>query len=121
MSKVTLDLQRGGQKPVPPPPQDLYSKRQQIYPKLAHGQFRTVKWAIMALALAVYYIVPWIRWPRGEGVPDQAVLADFAGERFYFFFIEIWPQEIYYLTGLLILAALGLFLVTSLFGPVWCA
>ena len=120
MSKVTLDLQRGGQKPVPPPPQDLYAERRQIYPKLAHGRFRSLKWGIMALALAVYYLVPWLRWPRGEGVPDQAVLADFAGERFYFFFIEIWPQEIYYLTGLLILAALGLFLVTSLFGRVWC-
>jgi cytochrome c oxidase accessory protein FixG len=48
------------------------------------------------------------------------VLVDLARERFYFFFIEIWPQEIYYLTGLLILAALGLFLVTALFGRVWC-
>ena len=36
---------------------------------------------------------------------DQAVLVDLPGRRFYFFFIEIWPQEVYYLTGLLILAA----------------
>ena len=42
------------------------------------------------------------------------------GRRIYFFWIEIWPQEIYYLAGLLILAAIGLFLVTSLFGRVWC-
>jgi len=41
-------------------------------------------------------------------------------ERFYFFWIEIWPQEVYYVTGLLILAAFGLFLVTALFGRVWC-
>ncbi|MCI4644571.1 MAG: cytochrome c oxidase accessory protein CcoG [Hyphomonadaceae bacterium] len=120
MGKVELDMQRVPKKPVPPPPQDLYAKRKQIYPKLAHGKFRSLKWLVMAVTLGVYYLVPWIRWPRGAGAPDQAVLADFAGERFYFFFIEIWPQEIYYLTGLLIIAALGLFLVTSLFGRVWC-
>jgi cytochrome c oxidase accessory protein FixG len=31
-----------------------------------------------------------------------------------------WPQDIYYLTGLLIMAAVTLFLVTSLIGRVWC-
>lgn len=115
------EASRGGAPaPVPPKHEDLYSKRRQIYPKLAHGRFRTVKWIVMALTLGVYYLVPWIRWDRGEGIPDQAVLADFASEKFYFFFIEIWPQEAYYLAGLMILAALALFLVTSLFGRVWC-
>ena len=58
----------------PPPPPSLYERRKQIYPKLAHGKFRMVKWVVMALTLGVYYVVPWIRWPRGEGIPDQAVL-----------------------------------------------
>jgi cytochrome c oxidase accessory protein FixG len=119
MTRITLDTSH---KPgaSPPPHPDLYAKRRQIYPKLAHGKFRTVKWAVMAVTLAVYYIVPWIRWDRGPGIPNQAVLADFESEKFYFFFIEIWPQEAYYLAGLLILAALSLFLVTSLLGRVWC-
>lgn len=103
-----------------PQPRDLYSKRKQIYPKLTHGKFRTIKWIVMGLSLLVYYAIPWLRWERGVGIPNQAVLADFAGEKFYFFSIEIWPQEAYYLAGLLILAALALFLVTSLFGRVWC-
>ena len=118
MTQVTLISSKSP--PPVPPPQDLYSKRKQIYPKLAHGKFRTVKWAAMAILLGIYYLVPWLRWERGEGVPDQAVLADFGGERFFFFGIEIWPQEAYYLAGLLILSAIGLFLVTSLFGRVWC-
>ncbi|OYW89076.1 MAG: cytochrome c oxidase accessory protein CcoG, partial [Hyphomonas sp. 32-62-5] len=80
-----------GQKPEHPP--SLYEKRNQIYPKLAHGKFRSFKWLVMAVTLGIYYLVPWIRWPRGEGIPDQAVLADFEGEKFYFFFLEIWPQE----------------------------
>ncbi|RAN37535.1 cytochrome c oxidase accessory protein CcoG [Hyphomonas pacifica] len=110
----------GAPAPAPPQHEDLYAKRRQIYPKLAHGKFRTIKWIVMALTLGAYYIVPWIRWDRGEGIPNQAVLADFAGEKFYFFWIQIWPQEAYYIAGLLILAALFLFLVTSLFGRVWC-
>ncbi len=98
----------------------LYAERVKIYPKEAHGTFRTVKWIVMAVTLGIYYIVPWLRWDRGPYLPDQAVLIDFPSRRFYFFFIEIWPQEFYYITGLLVLAALALFLVTSLAGRVWC-
>lgn len=122
MGQTTLNIHpssgKGG--PTPPPPGDLYAKRQQIYPKLAHGKFRMVKWAVMAVTLGVYYLLPWLRWDRGEGIPNQAVLADFESEKFYFFFIEIWPQDIHFLAGLLILASLVLFLVTSLLGRVWC-
>ena len=98
----------------------LYKKREQIYPKLAHGFFRNLKWAAMVALLAIYYVTPWLRWDRGPGRPDQAVLIDFDAGRFYFFFIELWPQEVYYITGLLILAALGIFLSSALFGRVWC-
>ena len=98
----------------------LYAPREPIHPKLAHGTFRRIKWAVMIVTLGVYYLLPWLRWDRGPNAPDQAVLLDLPHRRFYFFWIEIWPQEVYYLTGLLILAALALFLVTALFGRVWC-
>ncbi|WP_395646921.1 cytochrome c oxidase accessory protein CcoG [Terricaulis sp.] len=98
----------------------LYKKREQIYPKLVQGNFRSLKWAAMVVLLGIYYITPWLRWDRGIGRPDQAVLVDFEGRRFFFFFIELWPQEVYYITGLLILAAIGIFLASSLFGRVWC-
>ncbi len=98
----------------------LYKAREQIYPKLVHGKYRALKWALLLLTLGVYYVLPWLRWTRGPGEPDQAVLVDFTGGRFYFFFIELWPDELYYVTGLLILAALGLFLATALFGRIWC-
>ncbi len=103
-----------------PEKRTLYKAREPIYPKRVHGKFRRLKWIVMALTLGVYYFIPWIRWPRGPNEPDQAVLVDFAGSRFYFFWIEIWPDELYYVTGLLILAALGLFLATALFGRIWC-
>ena len=104
----------------PSTPQSMYAKREKIYPKKAKGTFRRLKWFAMIVLLGIYYFIPWVRWDRGPGQPDQAVLVDFENARFYFFFIEIWPQEVYYVTGLLILAALGLFLVTALFGRVWC-
>ncbi len=103
-----------------PEKRNLYKAREAIYPKNVHGKYRKLKWFVLVLTLGIYYLIPWVRWPRGPGEPDQAVLVDFAGSRFYFFAIEIWPDELYYVTGLLIIAALGLFLATALFGRVWC-
>lgn len=98
----------------------LYAARQKIFPKRAEGSFRRLKWLIMAVTLAIYYLTPWLRWDRGAHAPDQAVLLDMAKRRFYFFFIEIWPQEFYYVAGLLVMAGVGLFLVTSVVGRAWC-
>ena len=99
---------------------DLYQKHVKISPKRVKGTFRRLKWLVLFVLLGIYYFIPFLRWDRGPHAPDQAVLIDFAHSRFYFFFIEIWPQEVYYITGLLILAALAMFLVTALFGRVWC-
>ena len=98
----------------------LYAAPKRIYPQKVTGTFRRIKWAILIVTLGVYYALPFLRWDRGPGEPSQAVLVDIEHHRFYFFFIEIWPQEVYYLTGLMILAALGLFLLNALAGRVWC-
>ena len=79
-----------------------------------------IKWAVLVVTLGIYYLLPFVRWDRGPNAPRQAVLIDFPNRRFYFFFIEIWPQEVYYLTGLLILAAMVLFLMNAVAGRVWC-
>jgi cytochrome c oxidase accessory protein FixG len=98
----------------------LYANRVRIYPMAVHGPMRQLKWAVLAVCLTIYYLLPWLRWSRGVGRPDQAILLDVAHERFYFFGLEFWPQDIYLLTGILVLSAVGLFLVTSLFGRIWC-
>jgi len=98
----------------------LYAPREPIFPRRVSGTFRRLKWWILALTLGIYYITPWLRWDRGPGMPDQAVLVDLANRRFYFFWIEIWPHEFYFVAGLLIMAGLGLFLFTSALGRVWC-
>jgi cytochrome c oxidase accessory protein FixG len=101
-------------------PNKLYATYQKPYPRTVSGEFRLAKWLTLFVLLGIYYLAPFLRWDRGPGAPDQAILIDMPARRAYFFFIEIWPQEIYYLTGLLIIAAIVLFAATSLFGRVWC-
>jgi cytochrome c oxidase accessory protein FixG len=98
----------------------LFAPHEKVYPRGVTGPLRRVKWAVLVACLSLYYIGPWLRWDRGPARPDQALLIDMPARRAYFFWIEIWPHEIYYLAGLLILGAIGLFLATSLFGRVWC-
>jgi len=100
--------------------QPLYAPREPIFPRRVKGFYRNLKWWVMAVTLGIYYLTPWIRWDRGPNLPDQAVLIDMAHRRFYFFWIEIWSHEFYFVAGLLIMAGLGLFLFTSALGRVWC-
>src|SRR5579872_1565408 len=62
----------------------LYKPRTPIYPKLVHGHWRRIKWALLIVMLGIYYVTPWIRWRRPAGLPQQAALVDFDGGRFYF-------------------------------------
>ena len=106
--------------PENPPPVKFYEKRKGVYPQKIDGRFRRLKWLVMLVTLGIYYGVPWLRWDRGPYAPDQAVLVDLAHRRFYMFGIEIWPHEFYFVAGLLIMAGIGLFLVTSAVGRAWC-
>lgn len=101
-------------------PQPLYAPREPIFPRRVNGFYRNLKWWVMGITLGIYYLTPWIRWDRGPNLPDQAVLIDMAHRRFYFFWIEIWSHEFYFVAGLLIMAGLGLFLFTAALGRVWC-
>ncbi|MBF0589979.1 MAG: 4Fe-4S binding protein, partial [Magnetococcales bacterium] len=98
----------------------LYQSHQKIYPKYQKGFFRRLRWQVMGLLLGFYYLMPLLRWPRGPGLPDQAVLFDLPQRKFYLFDLVIWPQEIFLLTFLLIGAAVGLFFITTLAGRVFC-
>ncbi len=97
-----------------------FAKRKGVYPKAVNGFYRRLKWGVMIVTLTIYYVTPWLRWERGTYAPNQAVLIDLAHRRFFMFAIEIWPQEFYYVAGLLIMAGMGLFLVTSAVGRAWC-
>jgi cytochrome c oxidase accessory protein FixG len=93
---------------------------QPVVPQAVKGRIRRIKWAILLLTLSVYYCAPFLRWDRGPNAPDQAVLLDFAHGRLYAFFVELWPQDLYLITGLLVLAATILILTNALAGRLWC-
>lgn len=107
-------------KAAPPPEEHFFEARRKIFPRKVDGTYRRLKWAAMVVTLTIYYVTPWLRWNRGPYAPDQAVLVDIAHRRFFMFSIEIWPHEFYYIAGLLIMAGIGLFLVTSSVGRAWC-
>lgn len=98
----------------------FFKSQKTIHPRSVKGRYRTLKWAAMAVLLGIYYAAPWLRWDRGPHAPNQALLIDMPARRAYFFDLELWPQEVYFMAGLMVLAALGLFFVTSLLGRVWC-
>lgn len=90
-----------------------------IYPRSVKGSFRRFKNIILVIAYVVYYGLPWLPWSRSVG-PDRAVLFDIVGRKFYFFDLVVQPQQIFWLAGLLIIAALLLFFVTGVAGRVFC-
>jgi len=96
-----------------------YQARIAVYPRSVKGRFRTLKTSILVLAYAVYFLLPWLRWDRADA-PDQAVLFDLVGRKFYLFDLVVYAQDIFWLAGLLVIFALLLFFVTGIAGRVWC-
>jgi cytochrome c oxidase accessory protein FixG len=129
--KAGAKTEGAGEKPAPPRPplprviplveadavtEALYAKRQQVYPREVHGRFANWRVAMAGLTLGIYYFLPWINW----GADRQAFLIDLPNRKFNLFFWTFWPQDLFYLTTILIISALSLFLFTAVAGRVWC-
>jgi cytochrome c oxidase accessory protein FixG len=101
--------------PVQVVEQSLYEARKKIYPRSVSGWFARWRWTLVIVTQLVFYGLAWLQW-NGR----QAVLFDLAARKFYLFGLVLWPQDIVYLTVLLILSALSLFLFTAVAGRLWC-
>ena len=95
--------------------QSLYAEREKIHPRIVLGFFTRLKVLSGIVLLGIFYLSPWIQW--GD---RQAVLFDLPARQFHLFGLTFWPQDFYYLTLLLVIAALSLFFFTSLAGRLWC-
>jgi cytochrome c oxidase accessory protein FixG len=95
--------------------QTLYEVRKKIYPRAVHGWFAAWRWALVWATQLVFYGGAWLQWND-----RQAVLFDILHRKFYVFGLVFWPQDIIYLTILLIVSALALFLFTAVAGRLWC-
>lgn len=101
------------------PESPSFQERIEIFPRSVKGRYRSIKTGILILAYTVYFLLPWLQWQRDVG-PDQAVLFDIDARRFYIFDLVVYAQDIFWLAGLLVIAALLLFFVTGLAGRVFC-
>lgn len=93
----------------------LYAAREKIYPRSVSGFFSKWRWVMIWITQIVFYGVPWLQW--GE---RQAVLFHLETRRFYIFDLVLYPQDLIYLTAILIISALSLFLFTAVAGRLWC-
>ncbi len=93
----------------------LYAAHEKIYPRSVSGFFSQWRWGMVFLTQLVFYGLPWIEWGQ-----RQAVLFDLGARRFYIFGLVLYPQDFIYLTGILVIAALSLFLFTAVAGRLWC-
>ncbi len=94
---------------------ELYAPDQKIYPRAVSGWFAAWRWALVWATQLAYYGGPWLTWND-----RQAIHFDVVHRKFYIFGLVFWPQDIIYLTVLLIIAALSLFLFTAVAGRLWC-
>ncbi|WP_240980090.1 cytochrome c oxidase accessory protein CcoG [Ramlibacter agri] len=106
--------------PIQPVPAEeeggaLYVSEKKVYPRAVTGRFARWRWAFVALTQVIFYGLPWLQW--GD---RQAVLFDLGARRFYLFGYVLYPQDFIYLTGLLVVSALSLFLFTAIAGRLWC-
>jgi cytochrome c oxidase accessory protein FixG len=126
----TVEVKRGEDPPArvaqtgaAEPPREveitLFAKRQEIYPRQrigdSLGRFQAWRWLLVWVTQVVFYGLPWLQWND-----RQALLFDLASRKFYLFGMVMWPQDIIYLTAILIISALALFLFTAVGGRLWC-
>lgn len=93
----------------------LYAAHQKIYPRSVSGFFSQWRWGMVFLTQLLFYGMPWIEWGQ-----RQAVLFDLGARRFYIFGLVLYPQDFIYLTGIMVISALSLFLFTAVAGRLWC-
>ena len=101
--------------PIVPESTSLYEAQQKIYPRSIRGTFARWRWLMVWATQIVFYGLPWLEWGQ-----RQMVLFDLGARRFYLFGLVLYPQDFIYLTGLLIMSALSLFLFTAVAGRLWC-
>jgi cytochrome c oxidase accessory protein FixG len=93
----------------------LYAKREKVYPREVHGVFAALRVTAVVVLLGLFYGLCWLRW---DG--EQVLLFDLPERKFHVFGWTLFPQDFPYLTFMLIIAALSLFLFTAIAGRLFC-
>ncbi len=96
-------------------PLSFYQSEEKIYARSVDGRYARLRVLAALVLLGCYYLLPWLSW-HGQAL----VLFDLPARRFHIFGLTLIPQDLFLLTGLLLIAALTLFLFTTLAGRLWC-
>lgn len=93
----------------------LYIAQEKVYPREVQGRFNSLRVTAVLALLGLFYILPWVNWDD-----RQAVLFDLPARKFYIFGLTFFPQDFFFLSWLLLMAALSLFFFTAVAGRLWC-
>lgn len=93
----------------------LYAKHKKVYARATSGKFNSLRWFFVFLTQAIFYFGPWLQW-NGR----QALLLNLDERKFYIFDLILWPQDVIYLSVILLLSAFALFLFTAVAGRLFC-
>ena len=100
---------------TPPIEVSFYEKRKKIYAKGVRGLFDNWRIGLVIFTQILFYGGLWLDW-NGR----QAILLHLVERKFYIFGLVFWPQDVIYLSALLIVSAYALFLVTAIAGRLFC-
>ncbi len=96
-------------------PKDVFNRREKIFTRYATGFYQRLRFFSGWPLLIAYFLLPWIR------MADQpAVAFDLSARQIHLFGMTFFPQELMLLSWPVIIAAMGLFTLTTLLGRLWC-
>ncbi len=96
-------------------PKDLYQGREKIFTRFVGGFFQRLRFFSGWPLLMGYFLLPWVSWGG-----RQAVLFDLPARQFHIFSLTFYPQDFWLLGWMLMVAAFGLFTITTMVGRLWC-
>jgi cytochrome c oxidase accessory protein FixG len=94
---------------------DRFNPSNRIYVRESKGFFQIMRRYGAWFLLLLFGLIPWISF--GE---RQAILLDIGAQQFNFFGTTLYPQDLTLLAMLFMIAAFGLFFITTFLGRVWC-
>ena len=88
---------------------NLYEKKEKIYIRSIEGVFQYIRLFTGWPLLLGYFLAPWL-----QVAGRQALFFDLSQQQFHIFWLTLWPQDFVLLMWTLAIAAMALFLVTTL-------
>lgn len=94
---------------------DRFNPNNRIYVRAFKGFYQNLRRKMGWFFMLLFILTPWISYND-----RQAILLDLSQQQFHFFSTTLWPQDLNLLAISFMIAAFGLFFITTFLGRVWC-